>query len=209
MITEEILDLLRIKVKSYVNERTYSHILGVEREAASLADIYLPEGERNKARAAALLHDITKNETVEKQLQYCREFGIILGVDPLSPKLYHSKTAAVLIERDFPEFADPEIVSAVRWHTTGRDNMTVFEAIIYLADYIEDTRTYDDCIKLRRYFYDGISHLSSAEDKIFHLYKTMVKSFNYTMTVLMEENALIDEDTLRCRNYSLRKIKDN
>ena len=46
MITEEILDLLRIKVKSYVNERTYSHILGVEREAASLADIYLPEGER-------------------------------------------------------------------------------------------------------------------------------------------------------------------
>lgn len=142
-------------------------------------------------------------------MQYCREFGIILGVDPLSPKLYHSKTAAVLIERDFPEFADPEIVSAVRWHTTGRDNMTVFEAIIYLADYIEDTRTYDDCIKLRRYFYDGISHLSSAEDKIFHLYKTMVKSFNYTMTVLMEENALIDEDTLRCRNYYLRKIKDN
>lgn len=209
MITEEMLDLLRIKVKSCVNERTYSHILGVEREAASLADIYLPESERNKARAAALLHDITKNETVEKQLQYCREFGIILGVDPLSPKLYHSKTAAVLIERDFPEFADPEIVSAVRWHTTGRDNMTVFEAIIYLADYIEDTRTYDDCIKLRRYFYDGISHLSSAEDKIFHLYKTMVKSFNYTMTVLMEENALIDEDTLRCRNYYLRKIKYN
>ena len=209
MITEKMLDLLRIKVKSCVNERTYSHILGVEREAASLADIYLPESERNKARAAALLHDITKNETVEKQLQYCREFGIILGVDPLSPKLYHSKTAAVLIERDFPEFADPEIVSAVRWHTTGRDNMTVFEAIIYLADYIEDTRTYDDCIKLRRYFYDGISQLSSAEDIFFHLYKTMVKSFNYTMTVLMEENALIDEDTLRCRNYYLRKIKDN
>lgn len=208
MITEKMLDLLRIKVKSCVNERTYSHILGVERAAAFLADIYLPESERNKARAAALLHDITKNETVEKQLQYCREFGIILGVDPLSPKLYHSKTAAVLIERDFPEFADPEIVSAVRWHTTGRDNMTVFEAIIYLADYIEDTRTYDDCIKLRRYFYDGISHLSSAEDKFFHLYKTMVKSFNYTMTVLMEENALIDEDTLRCRNYYLRKIKD-
>lgn len=209
MITEKMLDLLRIKVKSCVNERTYSHILGVERAAAFLADIYLPESERNKARAAALLHDITKNETVEKQLQYCREFGIILGVDPLSPKLYHSKTAAVLIERDFPEFADPEIVSAVRWHTTGRDNMTVFEAIIYLADYIEDTRTYDDCIKLRRYFYDGISHLSSAEDKFFHLYKTMVKSFNYTMTVLMEENALIDEDTLRCRNYYLRKIKYN
>ena len=87
--------------------------------------------------------------------------------------------------------------------------MTVFEAIIYLADYIEDTRTYDDCIKLRRYFYDGISHLSSAEDKFFHLYKTMVKSFDYTMTVLMEENALIDEDTLRCRNYYLRKIKGN
>ena len=72
MITEKMLDLLRIKVKSYVNERTYSHILGVEREAASLADIYLPEGERNKARAAALLHDITKNETVEKQLQSIR-----------------------------------------------------------------------------------------------------------------------------------------
>ena len=102
MITEEILDLLRIKVKSYVNERTYSHILGVEREAASLADIYLPEGERNKARAAALLHDITKNETVEKQLQYCREFGIILGVDPLSPKLIIQRRRRCLSKETFP-----------------------------------------------------------------------------------------------------------
>ena len=86
-------------------------------------------------RAAALLHDITKKCDFEKQLQYCAEFDIIIGnYDKLSPKTFHSKTAAAIIPRDFPEFDDEEIISGVRWHTTGHDGMTDFEAIVYLAD---------------------------------------------------------------------------
>lgn len=206
-ITNEMLDKLRVKIKDYVNERTYNHILGVEREAAALCNIFLKD-KVYEARAAALLHDITKNESPEKQLQYFAEFGIISNIDSLSPKLYHSKTAAELISRDFPEFDIPLIVNAVRWHTTGYKGMTMFDSIIYLADYIEDTRTFDDCIALRRFFYDNLSHQMTYGDKILHFYKTMVKSFDYTINNLICENALIDQFTLDARNYFLKLIKN-
>lgn len=207
-ITDKMLDELRIRVRRYVNEKTYGHILAVEREAASLAALYIPD-KIKEARAAALLHDITKNESAEKQLKYIKEFDIIADVDPLSPKLYHAKTAAALIPRDFPEYNTTEIVNAVKWHTTGYDGMTLLESVVYLADYIEDTRTYDDCVQLRRYFYEGLAETKNDKDKKFHLYKTMIKSFDYTMSILIRENALIDNYTVSARNYFLRIIKNN
>ena len=43
----------------------------------------------------------------------------------------------------------PEIESAIRWHTTGKADMTALEKIIYLADYIEPTRDFCDLTELR------------------------------------------------------------
>ncbi len=200
-ITEEDILALREKIRPYLKEKRYLHTLAVEKEAEYLGRLYLPEKVMN-LRAAALLHDITKKCDFEKQLQYCDEFGIIIGdYDMLSPKTFHSKTAAALIMRDFPEFNVEDIVSGVRWHTTGHDNMTVFEAIIYLADYIEETRTFQDCVILRKYFRDMID---SGEDKDLALCRTMVKSFDMTIANLISEGAPVDTDTVSARNYYLR-----
>ena len=147
------IESLRLSVKCRMDERRYSHTLSVERMAAYLGELYLPE-KVDELRCAALLHDITKNETEEKQLQYCDKFDIIVrDFDKISGKLLHAKTAAMLIGREYPEYATEDVVSAVRWHTTGYDGMSVFDMLIYLADYIEDTRTFDDCIFLRNYFF--------------------------------------------------------
>ena len=201
IITEEDIIFLREKIRPYLKDKRYLHTLAVEKEAAYLGSIYLPE-KIFSLRAAALLHDITKKCDLEKQLQYCDEFGIITDDnDILSPKTFHSKTAAALISKDFPEFCAEDITSGVRWHTTGHEGMTVFEAIIYLADYIEETRTFPDCVTLRKYFRDGIA---SGEDKNLVLYRTMIKSFDMTIANLMEEGALIDSDTISARNYYIR-----
>lgn len=203
VITEEDIISLREKIRPYLKDKRYLHTIAVEKEAEYLGNLYLPEKVMS-LRAAALLHDITKKCDFEKQLQYCGEFGIMVGdYDILSPKTFHSKTAAALISRDFPEFDTDDITSGVRWHTTGHDGMTVFEAIIYLADYIEETRTFPDCVTLRKYFRDGIR---SGEDKYLVLYKTMVKSFDMTISNLLEEGAPVDTDTVCARNYYLKAV---
>ena len=83
-------------------------------------------------------------------MKYIKKFDIIADVDPLSPKLYHAKTAAALIPRDFPEYNTTEIVNAVKWHTTGYYGMTLLESVVYLADYISDDRNYNGVEDMRR-----------------------------------------------------------
>lgn len=206
-VTDEMLDFLRERVRGYLKEKRYLHTLGVEREAKSLGEMFLPSEKINNVRAAALLHDITKKLTPDEHIEILTEFGIpVTDADKASPKLFHSKTASLLIGRDFPEYADDEIVSAVRLHTTGKAGMSVFEAIVYLADYIEDTRTFDDCVALREYFYKNLDSISK-EELPDHFAKTMVKSFDMTMANLISESAPIDRDTVEARNYYLSLLR--
>lgn len=201
------IEKLREAVECRMSGKRYEHTLGVERMAAALGELYLPE-RVDELRCAALLHDITKNETVEKQLQYCAEFDIMIEASVLgSPKLFHARTAAALIPRDFPEYATEDIVSAVRYHTTGRDGMSLFEALIYLADYIDDTRTFEDCVRLRSFFWDASPEKLGEEDRLIHLYRTMVLSLDMTVRSLIADASYIDADTVACRNYYLGYLK--
>lgn len=202
-ITEEMLASLRERVREYLTDKRYAHTLSVEVEAGNLAKIFLPE-EEARLRAAALLHDITKRLNLEKQLQLCQNFGIIISNgDIKAPKLFHARTAAAVAQRDFPEFADSRVLSGIRWHTTGRAGMSLFESIVYLADYIEAARTFEDCVALRKYFYEKISTAESFQDKMEVLRQTMVLSFDMTIRLLIEEKALIDRDTIEARNWFL------
>ena len=196
-ITEEILGKMREYARSNISERRYAHTEAVEEEIAVLAGIYCPE-KTDKLRAAAILHDITKEYNVEKQLQLCREYDIL--IDDLvikSPKCFHAITAKAVAEDVFGEFIDDEILLAVRYHTTGRREMALVEKLLYLADFIEPTRTFESCVALRKFFYGGIG---TADAKI-HLEKTLLYSFDITIKELIAEHNVIMTDTVEARNY--------
>lgn len=209
VFTEELFSELRELVKSRVDERRYAHILSVEKKACELADLLLPE-KKNKARAAAILHDLTKCLSVNENLTICQQFGYPID-DSTPPQVLHAITAALLIAGElaltYPVLSDPEIFTAVRWHATGHDGMTTLEAIIYLADYIEDSRTYDDCVAVRNYFESGLG--SDFHDNCFHFYKTIVTCFGYTIRQLVDENSVIDPNTVDSRNYYLNLIRSS
>jgi nicotinate-nucleotide adenylyltransferase len=206
-LTEKDISDLEERVRAYLTPKRYLHTLSVADEVTSLGAYFMPE-KVQKLRAAALLHDITKKDDEKKQLQYFEEFGIILrGSEKYSTKTFHAKTAAEVARRDFSEYVDDEIISAIRLHTTGKYGMTVFDAIVYLADYIEKTREFSDCIRLRKYFYERID---SAADKYGVLVDTMIYSFDLTIDNLLKESSIIDEDTVGARNYYLtEKIRIN
>ena len=204
MFDEKMIDALRARLAGEISEFRFRHTLGVEKEAVRLGELYAPE-KIPLLRAAALLHDITKENSFEKQLQLCSDLGIMVrDSEKKSPKTLHAITGAAVIERDFPEFADPELVSAVRWHTTGKENMSICDKIIYLADYIEENRQFDDCVWLRRYFWDGKPEKMASPDRLDHLSRTLVISFDMTIRALEEEGAVIDENTLKASKYLVR-----
>lgn len=200
-LSEERIEELRGEVSRFQDGRRFSHTLGVEKEAARLGELFLPQ-EIARLRVAALLHDITKMYDYEKQLKICSEFGIMVcDSEKASPKLLHAITGAAVAERDFSDCADSTVISAVRWHTTGRENMTVFEMLIYLADYIEETRTFEDCIALRSYFYNGIEKAKTVAEKLLVLRRAMILSFDMTIKALISEGAPVDRNTVDARNW--------
>lgn len=198
---ETTLDRLRESVSGEMSEKRFRHTAAVEKMAARLGELYAPD-KIDILRAAALLHDITKEYSSEKQLQICREFGIIISKqDILTPKTFHAKTAAALIPVLYPDFADDEVISAVRWHTTGRAGMTTLEKLVYLADYIDESRTFPDCVALRSLFWDAEPQNMSVAERETHLDQVLIRSFDMTITGLLEDGAPISDDTLAARNF--------
>ncbi len=192
---------LRLRIKKYMSEYRYLHTLSVAEECKSLASIF--EVEEEKLVISALLHDITKDMSIDEQLKLCASSGVTLDKDTLnSPKTMHSFTAPLLIKKDFPEYADDCILNAVRYHTTGRADMTLYEKLLYLADYIEPTRKFADCIKLREFFY------TETLDKNKRLDETILKSLNYTISDLLNSNSPIHKETINAYNFLLTHSGD-
>ncbi len=121
----------------------------------------------------------------------------------MAHKTFHARTAAALIPMEFPSFADPVILEAVRWHTTGHRGMTLTEQLLYLADYIDLSRTFSNCVILRRYFWGAEPEKMTAEDRLRLLRQTLLLSFDMTVRDLLEEGLPIATDTMEARNELL------
>ena len=199
-ITSEMLDELRADLAHQMSQKRYTHTCAVEEMIQRLSELYCPDATM-ELRAAALLHDLTKEESLQNQLQMCREFGIMVrSEDVLAPKTFHAKTAAAKIGRDYPAFATDTVVLAVRWHTTGHAGMTLTEQLLYLADYIDESRKFPDCVRLREYFWGACPEKMDCEKRLAHLRDTLILSYDMTMHNLLAESVPISPDTVLSRN---------
>ena len=202
-ITESMLDGLRRTMAETLSPKRFRHTAMVEEMAAELAALFCPQLTMS-LRAAALLHDLTKEYDVAEHRKILTEHGIRLTEqDLLSPKTLHARTAALLIPERFPEFADPTILSAVRWHTTGHARMSLPEKILYLADYIDQSRTFADCVTLRRYFWEAEPAKLDKAGREALLRDTLIFSFDLTIRDLLANGNPIAGDTVNARNELL------
>ncbi len=185
------LDILRKEVKKRVSEKRFSHILGVENCAYRLALKLIPD-KLEFIRAAALLHDVTKEMRTEGQIQLLTENGIPLTEEDLStPGVLHSFTAPIIIRNDFPDFAKSDILSAVEKHTLGGCDMSIFDKIIFISDYVEETRKYESCIKVRNMIFDNFENLS-YEQALLRLDDACLMSIEEAQIALSKEGKVIN-----------------
>jgi predicted HD superfamily hydrolase involved in NAD metabolism len=89
---------------------------------------------------------------------------------------------------------DPAVLSAIRWHTTGRGGMTLLEKIIYIADYIEPARQLDGIEEMRKVAYNDLD-------------RCIVICSDSTIAFILKKGALLHPKTVETRNYSLLNLK--
>ena len=179
---KEYLKVLRGRLDDY----RYCHCLAVAEQSVHLAEKY--GANKENAYIAGLLHDITKNENYDWQLNFAMDCGIILdSVLINSPKLLHAVTGALFLEHELG-IKNCEILNAVRYHTTGKANMTLLEKIVYIADFTSSDRTYPDVDIVR-----GLVEKSLEEAILYAL--------SYTIKNLVDKQTTVHNDTLDAYNF--------
>ena len=192
---------LEERVAARMSPYRFAHTKGVAGMAERLAALFCPDA-RETLVAAALLHDVTKELSDCEQLSLIREAGIALREDELaSPKIYHGITAPLVIRRDFPEYATDSILLPVRWHTTGHRGMSLAEALLYLADYIEEGRQFSDCVALRTLFFEKDLSACSPEERLAHLRLVVCRSLEMTVEELERKGTPLCLDTVEALRF--------
>lgn len=177
---EQYCDILRARL----TEKRFAHSLAVADRAAFLAEKY--GADMQKARKAGLLHDIMKDADQNTQLQILQEFGILMdAATKASPPLWHAVAGAAFLQHIL--HIDEDIVTAVRYHTTGRAGMSLLEKIVYLADFTSADRAYPDVGKMRAL---------SEQD----MTAAMLFALQYTVTDLANREKPIHPDTVYAYN---------
>ena len=134
------IETMREKLQSALSVKRYIHTMGVAEEAIKLAEIYGTQKDQQKAQVAGLLHDCAKDYPEEMRLRFCQEYKVKLDdVMERQTDLIHPFLGAEVARREYL-VTDGEILDAIRYHTTGRADMSLLERIIFIADYIEPNR---------------------------------------------------------------------
>lgn len=177
------------KVKASVSEQRFTHILGVEQAALTLAkknDVDLEQ-----ASVAALVHDYAKERSAT-------EFKEVIVHKKLDPKLlawnnfiWHGVVGAQII-KDELKITDEAILEAVRRHTVGAPEMTPLEQVLYVADYIEAGRDFPGVAKARELAFEDLTKAVSYETK-------------HTLLHLMQQEKTIYPDAILTYNAYVAK----
>ncbi|WZL71565.1 bis(5'-nucleosyl)-tetraphosphatase (symmetrical) YqeK [Clostridiaceae bacterium 35-E11] len=188
MHVEDIKHILQRKLTS----KRYTHSLGVQQTAIMLAEIYHVSTE--KASIAGLTHDCAKDLHDEELLKYARQFDILLdGVCKHQQQLLHGVIGAEIARSEF-QIKDDSIINAIRYHTTGKENMNLLEKIIYIADYIEPNRDFPGVENLRK--------LALAD-----IDKAILQAFDHTINYVIAKGELLHPLTISARNFLLVQLK--
>jgi predicted HD superfamily hydrolase involved in NAD metabolism len=170
----------------------FRHSRDVSRTAVRLAECWDVDVE--KARLAGILHDCTRNLKGEELLACARNNGMQLSdIEILQPALIHAPLGAILAERRFG-VTDPEILQAIRRHTTGAAHMSQLDKIIYLADSIEPGRNYP-----------GVQQSRELAEK--DLDAAVLITFDHSIRFVLDGGGLLHPDTIEGRNSLLMEMK--
>ena len=184
---KEFLEILKTRLKP---ERLY-HSICVAEQAKHLAEIF--GGDIEKSYTAGLVHDIMRYEPVDKMLEMIENDGQSLTDSEKQITVTLHAIAGEVYLRNELKVTDKDILSAVRWHTTGKEDMSLLEKIIYVADLTSEDREYPDILEVR----------AMAEES---LEKTCLRGLSFTIEDNAKKCRPIHIETVKAYNYLAERI---
>ena len=186
-----MLDMYNEVLKKNLTEKRYNHSVNVSKKAIYLAKKY--GADVKKAEIAGLLHDITKQTDETEQLQLISDAKMKLSALEFdNKKLWHAFSGAAYLKTKL-NIDDEEILNAVKFHTTGRAEMSLLEKIVFVADMISDDRTSAESVKVKKI----------AEES---LDKAVCLTARFSIELLMEKEMTIAPNTLAAYNDTVKNF---
>jgi predicted HD superfamily hydrolase involved in NAD metabolism len=191
---EELLNKIDNDLKKVLSEKRYNHSIGVMKKAEELAKIY--KIDVDKAKLVGLAHDIGKELSKEEMLEYARKNNIeVDSVEEVNVGLLHAKIGADICKRKYGFSQDMQ--NAIKYHTVGNENMDLLAKIIYVADKIEDGRTYNSEEKMKEL--QVVRDLATKD-----INKALVYEIDSSITYTIQKHKLIHPDSILTRNMLLK-----
>jgi predicted HD superfamily hydrolase involved in NAD metabolism len=178
-------------IKNSISSKRYIHSVNVSTSAAELAVHYGCDAK--KAEIAGLVHDCARELNEPLLLDCLAKEEIKADEMALSVKELLHGPAAVHICRKVFLIEDQEILNAVRYHTTGRENMSLLEKIIYVADFIEPGRCFEGVDEIRGLAFEDLD-------------RALLLAFDSSIRYIISKNGIIHTDTVLSRNYTLKEL---
>ncbi|ATH62512.1 bis(5'-nucleosyl)-tetraphosphatase (symmetrical) YqeK [Staphylococcus pasteuri] len=185
-------------VKEKLPEKRFKHSLRVAETAVKLAEIY--DGDKDKAELAGVLHDYCKYDDLSTMYQTVRQYDLESDLLSYGGEILHGPVCSAIMENDF-DVKDEEVLLAIKYHTTGRQQMTKTEKLVFIADYIEPGRKTPGVEEIRDMAYNQGS-----------LDKTIYEISKRTVLFLIQKDITVYGATIACLNYynySDERIKDD
>lgn len=179
------------EVKNRLSEKRFRHSEGVVKRAIEYAQIY--NVDIDTVKLVAIAHDIAKELTADEVEEYIQKYNIILDdIEKINKELIHAKIGAYICKNEY-NFTE-DMTNAVKYHTTGREDMSILEKIIYLADATEENRKY-----CSSNYVDTIK--KNIDQGIIDICKWVIDR-------LLETDGIIHLDSIKCYNYytKLKKL---
>lgn len=177
-------------LRQKLSPKRYEHSIAVMERAVELAKRYGVDAE--KAKLAGLLHDVMKDEEKINLLQFIGNSDILLSVaEKNGPPLWHA-IGGFLYARDVLKIEDADVLNAIRYHTTGRANMSPLEQVVYLADLTSVDRDYPDVEETRK-----------RSEQSLHI--GMLYSMNFLICDLVNKGKMLHQDTVDCYNELIER----
>ncbi len=164
------------------------HVEGVISAAETIRRDIFPHLDKDEVYKAAFYHDYTKEADQNSLME---QYGIFDAVLERSPAVIHAFTAAEYLKRAGEK---ESVINAVKYHTTGRPNMTDIEKIIFVADYIEENREYESCINARNTYLQNEKTVENLDKLIYTILK-------HTVDHLKEKKAYIHPLTIETMEW--------
>ena len=158
----------------------FKHSKNVAKEAVRLAKKY--GADVQKAETAGILHDATKETPDSEQLELIERAGIVLTpLERSTRKLWHAISGAAFVQVELG-ITDEDIITSIRYHTTGRAGMSLLEKVIFIADFTSAERDYD-----------GVDKMRKLADK--DLDEAVLEGMSFTIADLAQRKLTIAPDT--------------